>query len=222
MIVIFVFSAMSSDESNEKSKGAISKVVQKVQEVKNINKNITVEAKEQPQINTIEESINTTKKTEDIQKINETRNSEMVKQLNDMLPLVVTDIPYTLEMVANNYSQADRGQKATTASKEQPKKIASLTIKDDVGMKFITTSVENTQKSVSNNFKNAKEQMTKIDTEYGKIKWSSEASDAFRTKFRNLKRNITQSFDDIEKQFTKLMNKTKDEIQEAEKANTVS
>ncbi len=148
--------------------------------------------------------------------------NKMVKQLNDMLTLVVTDIPYTLEMVANNYSQADRGQKATTASKEQPKKIASLTIKDDVGMKFITTSVENTQKSVSNNFKNAKEQMTKIDTEYGKIKWSSEASDAFRTKFRNLKRNITQSFDDIEKQFTKLMNKTKDEIQEAEKANTVS
>ena len=148
--------------------------------------------------------------------------NNMTSQLNEMLTLVVTDIPFTLETVANNYSQADRGQNAATASKVAPKKIANLTIKNDVGMKFITANVQTTQQNVSKNFKNAKDQMNKINTEYGKIKWSSEASEAFKSKFNKLKTTITQSFDSIEQQFTKLMNQTKDDIQKAEKANTVS
>ena len=148
--------------------------------------------------------------------------NNMTSQLNEMLTLVVTDIPYTLETVANNYSQADRGQNATTASKEAPKKIANITTKDDVGMKFITASVESTKNNVSKNFKNAKEQMNKINTEYGKINWKSEASDAFKNKFNKLKTTITQSFTDIETQFKKLMQQTADDIQKAEKANTMS
>lgn len=148
--------------------------------------------------------------------------NNMTSQINEMLTLVVTEIPYTLETVANNYSQADRGQNATTASKEAPKKVANLKTPNDVGMKFITTNVANTQQNVSKNFKNAKDQMNKINTEYGKIKWSSEASEAFKNKFQQLKNTITQSFDNIEQQFTKLMNQTKEDIQKAEKANTVS
>lgn len=147
--------------------------------------------------------------------------NNMILQINEMLQLVVTEIPYTLETVANNYSQADRGQNATSASKEAPKKVTNLKVPNDVGMKFITTNVASTQQNVSKNFKNAKDQMNKINTEYGKIKWSSEAADAFKNKFQKLKASITQSFDDIEQQFTKLMNQTKDDIQKTEKANTV-
>lgn len=148
--------------------------------------------------------------------------NNMTSQINEMLTLVVTDIPYTLETVANNYSQADRGSNATSASKEAPKKITNIKISNDVGMKFITATVENVQQSVSRNFKNAKDQMNKISSAYSKIKWSSEAADAFKNKFTKLKTSITQSFDNIEQQFTKLMNQTKDDVQRAESANTVS
>lgn len=148
--------------------------------------------------------------------------NNMTQQINEMLTLVVTDIPSTLEKVANNYSQADRGQNATTVSNEAPKKIANISTSNDVGMKFITTEVESTQNKVSKNFDNAKEQMNKINTEYGKIKWKSEASDAFKDKFNKLKNSINDSFNSIKTQFVKLMNQTKEDIQKTEKANTVS
>lgn len=157
------------------------------------------------------------------------RYNELVKQfnsltskINEMLKLVVTEIPYALETVANNYSEADKGTKATAAQKTAPKKVTTLTIHQDVGMKFVTSNVEAVQKKVSNNFKNAKDQMNKIQTEYSKIKWQSEASEAFKSKFSKLKQNIITSFENIEKQFSSLMNQTKKDIEKTEKANTVS
>lgn len=147
--------------------------------------------------------------------------NNMIPQINEMLQLVVTDIPVTLEKVANNYSQADRGSNATTVENTTPKKITNIEIHNDIGMKFITANVQQVQTKVSNNFKNAKDQMNKISTEYNKVKWTSEASDAFKNKFNNLKTNITKSFEEIEQTFSKLMNQAKDDIQKSETSNTV-
>ena len=65
------------------------------------------------------------------------------------------------------------------------------------------------------------QQMNKISTEYNKVKWSSEASEAFKTKFNKLKTEITKSFEDIEQTFSKLMNQAKEDVQKSETANTV-
>lgn len=147
--------------------------------------------------------------------------NKIVPEINELLELVVTEIPYALETVANNYSQADKGANVTSASKEAPKKIATLSESNDVGMKFLTTEVSNTQNSVSNNFKKAKEKMNTIEAEYGKIKWESEAAEAFKAKFKKLKADIISAFENIDSQFTKLMEQTKSDIQSAESANTV-
>ena len=147
--------------------------------------------------------------------------NNMIPQINEMLQLVVTDIPVTLEKVANNYSQADRGSNATTVENTTPRKITNIEIHNDVGMKFITANVQQVQTKVSNNFKNAKDQMNKISTEYNKVKWTSEASEAFKTKFNKLKTEITKSFEDIEQTFSKLMNHAKEDVQKSETANTV-
>lgn len=148
--------------------------------------------------------------------------NNMTSQINEMLQLVVTDIPSMLEKVANNYSQADQGTNVTSVSNEAPKKIQNISVSNDVGMRFITSSVQQTQSSVSTNFKNAKDKMNQIDTAYSKIKWSSEASDAFKNKFNKLKTNINKSFDDINTQFKKLMQQAQDDVQKAESSNTVS
>lgn len=147
--------------------------------------------------------------------------NEMTTSINEMLNLVVSEIPFTLETIANNYSQADKGSNVTSASKESPKKIANLSISNDVGMKFVTESVNSTQTSVSNNFKKAKEMMNTIESDYSKIKWQSEASEAFKAKFKKLKNEIVTAFDNINSDFTKLMNQTKEDIQAAESANTL-
>lgn len=147
--------------------------------------------------------------------------NNLTTQLNELLELVVGEIPFALETIANNYSQADRGSNATSAAKTAPKKISNISLSNDVGMKFLTSEVSNVQKSVSNNFQKARDKMNTIETAYAKIKWQSEASEAFKAKFQKLKNNIVKAFEDINSQFTALMNQTIQDIQATENANTV-
>ena len=157
-----------------------------------------------------------------------TRYNELVKafnniipDVNDMLTLVVTEVPFALETVANNYAEADTGSKITSASQEAPNKIVELPTPADVGMKFLTGEVETTQGSVTTNFNNAKDKMNQIESVFGQIAWESEAATAFKTKFKSLKEKITTSLDNLSTQFTNLMNQTKEDIQATENANTV-
>ena len=47
--------------------------------------------------------------------------NELVPQVNDLLKLVVTDIPFAIETIANNYAQADKGQNVTSAEETSAK-----------------------------------------------------------------------------------------------------
>ena len=147
--------------------------------------------------------------------------NKMIPEVNEILKLVVGEIPFTLETVANNYALADRGSKVTQAVNEAPSLITELATPSDVGMKFVTDAVAEVQRNVSDSFKRAKEQMNKIDAEYKKIAWQSEASEAFKTAFDKLRTSIVTSFDNINTAFAKLMEQTKQDIQSTENANTV-
>ena len=148
--------------------------------------------------------------------------NNMIPQLNELLTLVVTDVPYALETIANNYSLADRGMKVTTVSDEGPNKITNRTITNDVGMKFLEEKVLEVQTSISSNFKNAKDLMIRIESVYAKITWQSEAAETFKAQFTKLKNDIVASFENINTQFVKLMQQTQQDIQNAENANTVN
>lgn len=147
--------------------------------------------------------------------------NDIRQDVNDLLELVVGDIPYLLETVANNYAQADKGSNITSAMKADPKKVATLAMPGDVGIKFNTEEVKTLQTKVSTNFQNAIKKMDLIDTTYKKIEWSSEASEAFKVKFTKLKGEIVAAFENLNTQFTKLMAKTIEDIQASESANTV-
>ena len=88
-------------------------------------------------------------------------------------------------------------------------------------MGFVTAEVEAVQQSVTRNFQNAKDKMNSIETEYSRITWQSEASDAFKVRFKKLKTEIANSFDNLNNQFTKLMNQTKDDMQKTENSNKI-
>ena len=147
--------------------------------------------------------------------------NDLVPEINELLEVVVGEIPFALETIANNYSKVDKGSKVTGATKTAPKKVSNLAMPSDVGMKFITSEVTSVKTSVSTNFKNAKNKMNTIESAYNKIKWQSEASEAFKARFMKLKKNIVDAFDSIENSFTKLMQQTLDDIQATENANTV-
>ena len=147
--------------------------------------------------------------------------NKIIPNLNELLELVVDDLPFTLETVANNYALADTGSGVARAAKETPKKLSNLSSSSEIGMKFVTTEVEAIQQTVSRNFENAKGKMDEIQAEYAKISWQSEAADAFKARFQKLKTEIVRSFEELKSQFTTLMNQTKDDIQRTESANTI-
>lgn len=147
--------------------------------------------------------------------------NNIIPEVNELLELVVGDIPYVLETIANNYAQADKRVNVTSAMKTAPKKVTSLAMPNDVGMKFQTNQVSAIKSKVSTNFKNSKEKMNSIEATYNKIEWKSEAADAFKTKFTKLKANIVAAFENLDTQFTKLMAQTMEDVQASESANTV-
>lgn len=148
--------------------------------------------------------------------------NNIIPEVNDLLELVVGDIPYLLETIANNYAQADKGSNVTSAMKADPKKVTALAMPGDVGMKFVTEEVKTIKTKVSTNFKIAKEKMNSIEATYNKIEWKSEASEAFKAKFTKLKANIVAAFENLDTQFTKLMAQTMEDVQASESANTVN
>lgn len=148
--------------------------------------------------------------------------NNMIPSLNDLLTLIVSEIPYALETIANNYSIADCGQTAVAINNETPNKIQNLPTSNDVGMRFLTLEVDEVKQEVSRKFLNARESMDKIEAIYLKVVWESEASQAFKAKFTALKNEIATSFENINTQFKKLMEQTVQDIENAEKANTVN
>ena len=147
--------------------------------------------------------------------------NDMTQSVNEMLELVVTEIPFALENIANNYAGTDKGQGVTSAEETQANKVENLPILNDVGMRFITADVANTQREVAAKFDKLKELMEQINTEYGKVVWESEASERFKDRFNKIKNNIVSSFENINNEFSKLMTQTQEDVENTEKANTV-
>ncbi len=147
--------------------------------------------------------------------------NNLIPQLNELLKITVGDLPFALETAANNYAQADRGSGVVGACNTAPTQIANIPVSKDVGLRFLTSEVESTKNLVSNNFKTAIEQMNQIESVSNSIVWESEAAEAYKAKFAKLKSEIVSEFENINSQFTTLMNQAQEDIQATENANTV-
>ena len=147
--------------------------------------------------------------------------NELIPQVNDLLKLVVTEIPFAVETIANNYAQADKGQNVTSAEETSANNIENLPITNDVGMRFMTAEVANTQRRESEKLDASKELINKIEAEYKRVECQSEASESFKARFKKLKNDILMAFDNINNEFSKLMTQTQQDIETTEKANTV-
>lgn len=147
--------------------------------------------------------------------------NNIIAQLNDILTLVVTEIPSTLETVANNYAQVDRGSNVTSVNRTDINKITEIARPNDVGMRFMTSDVQTVKDQVKTGFNNARSQMDAIESILGTVTWDSEAATAFRDKFKTLKNNIVTSFQNLDQEFANKMQATIEDMAQAESANTV-
>lgn len=148
--------------------------------------------------------------------------NNIIPSINEMLTLVVRDVPSALETIANNYSQVDCGQKVVAVNSEEPNRVQEIEVSSEVGMRFLTAEVSEVKQKVSTNFMNAKDLMDRIETIYSKVVWESASAEEFKTKFTKLKNSIVASFENINKEFKELMEQTEKDIELAEKANNVN
>ena len=147
--------------------------------------------------------------------------NKIVPDINELLKLVVSEFPYALEIIANNYSQADKGANVTSAQNTAPKLINDIMLSTTPGLRFKSEEVKGIQAEVEKNFDNAKDKMNTIESIYRQIQWESEASQAFETKFMKLKNQIVSAFDNIRTQFNRLVTQADQDIGSAETSNTV-
>lgn len=148
--------------------------------------------------------------------------NEIRTSINDILTIVVTELPKALETVANNYSNFESGNNVCTVQTTSFQAIGEINESTQSGMRFILTSVQTTQTRVNANFTKALEIMGQIERTFGTITWESESATTFKAKFTELKRKIEKSIGDIKEAFGKNMKSTFDDIQAAERANTVN
>lgn len=149
-----------------------------------------------------------------------TKFNELVPQLNQFLEVIVAEVPYMFEGIANNFSEVDIQQNIATARKESYKKIEEIPVIDDVGMRYIQEEVANVQTEILSDFASAKELMDSMQKTVQQIVLECDGADEFRSQFRTLTNAFKQVLDNVEAQFTELMNKDREAIETAEKSNT--
>ncbi len=156
------------------------------------------------------------------------RYNSFIKELNSMLPavndilrLVVDDIPIALETVAKNYALADGAPTKTVNDKELPK-IEELAATEDVGLRFVSTDVSVNKANIEQYIADALENLNTIQSHWSGVVWDSEAATAFGTKFTSLKTNIETALNSVKTNLSTLMAAAETDISAAETNNTVS
>lgn len=149
-----------------------------------------------------------------------TELNSMIPAVNDILRLVVDDIPIALETVAKNYALADGAAPKAVNEKELPtvEAVESVT---DVGLRFVSTSVATNKTNIETYISNSVQNLSTIQTYWSEVVWESDAATAFGTKFETLKSSIENALNSVKSNLTKLMAAAEEDISLAESNNTV-
>ena len=138
--------------------------------------------------------------------------------INDMLKLIMTDTPYTLEKIARNYASFDGGKKKEP-TKTPIKAMAKIKKTSEDSMGIDDGKVKKTKTAVEKNFTEAKKMMDKLETVIKKMKWTGPAANSFRSNFAKNKTKIETEIKKINTQFGKLMEQTIKDAKSTESAN---
>lgn len=87
------------------------------------------------------------------------RYNELAPQFNKFLEVIVSQIPYMFDAIANDFSGIDIQQNVATARKEGYKSIQEIQIFNDVGMRYLQSEVDPYQTEIVSDFRSAKELM---------------------------------------------------------------
>ena len=147
--------------------------------------------------------------------------NSIIPQLNQFLSVIETDVPYVIEAISNNFSEVDIKQRVTVEQKIDIQSIQPIPIINDIGLRYLDVEVENVRKEIVVDLNEIRSIMEDIGGNVGQLGMQCDGSDEFKTQFSKLKEAFNQSLTNIENSIVEYMNKTKIQIENAEKANTV-
>lgn len=143
--------------------------------------------------------------------------------INNIVELIYTELPSSLDIIANNYSKLDRSVGIRTLSEEKPKVIEELAIIDDAGkFRFVSSSVAEVKAEVEGDITKSVTLIDEFENVYKTIDWESDAATAYKTVFAKLKEEVVSSLNNLKKEFTELMAQAEQDTKLTEDTNTVS
>lgn len=142
--------------------------------------------------------------------------------VNNIVELLFTQLPSSLDTIANNYSKLGRNMNIRTVSDEKPRIIEELPKMDDTGkFRFISNSVADVKQDVEAKISKGIELIDEFENIYRTIDWESDAATAYQSLFARLKEELVTSLNNLKKDFTELMAQAEKDTKLTEDTNTV-
>lgn len=147
--------------------------------------------------------------------------NDLVSDINELLQLIVGDIPFALETIANDYSNLDRGMSLTSAVNTSPIRILLLDIKNDVGMGFISSEVITIHDSIKQDFETVERYLNEYQSIFSQIDWNSDAANVYKSKFDRIIAFFNNKIDDINAKFDAIIIQTEEDVENAENDGSI-
>lgn len=149
-----------------------------------------------------------------------TKFNVLVPQLNQFLNVIVGEVPYMFEQIANTISDVDIQQNVAVPQKDSIQKLNELPIIDDVGMRYISKEVDEISTSIMQLLQQAGDIMEGIKRTVDNISLECEGSAEFKNGFAGLNNAFQFVIGNVETQFTELMKADREIMEKAEKENS--
>ena len=148
-----------------------------------------------------------------------TNFNELVPQFNQFVDVIVGEVPYMFEKIANSISDVDVKYNVAVPQRESVQKIQLLPVIDDVGMRYISAEVDEINTNVVKMLQDAEDTMEGIKRIVEQINIDCDGSAEFKNQFSRLSDAFQYTINNVEKQFSELMKQDKELIETAEKKN---
>lgn len=145
----------------------------------------------------------------------------LIPTFNESLEVIVTEIPYMFETIANEFSNIDIQKNITTAQRDVPNKISEIKIAEQKDLKYIMADVEKAQNAIIADFNEINNLLENIGTTIGQIQIDITAMTEFSSYMKKFIIKYKELINDNFKQFSSYMEEVKNTMQLVEKNNTI-
>ena len=121
-----------------------------------------------------------------------------------------------METIANDYSKLESGMDSTSAVNIPPIRIQLLDMKNDVGMRFISSEVITIHESIKQDFETVVSDLNEYQGIFSQIDWNSDAANVYKSKFDRIKASFNNKIDDINAKFDAIIIQTEEDVENAE------